>query len=170
MEYITGEREEGCIFCKKPLERNRLRENLILHVGEHAFIILNRFPYLSGHLMVIPLRHTDDFESITKEENAEMGILLQASARALREVYKAEGLNIGMNLGRCAGAGIHEHLHYHLVPRWTGDTNFFPLLADTRSIPELLTETYERLRPCFSEMEKQGMLAPGGHRESEDPN
>jgi len=163
MEYITGKREEGCIFCKKPNERDRLKENLVLHLGRLAFVILNRFPYHSGHLMVVPLRHTDQMESLTSEENAEICRLLQASATVLKEVCRAEGLNLGMNLGQCAGAGIREHLHYHLVPRWVGDTNFFPLIAQTRSMPELLAQTYERLRPSFREMEMRGELEPGGH-------
>ena len=163
MEYITGKREEGCIFCTKPPQRDRLKENYILHLGRHAFVILNRFPYHTGHLMVIPLRHTHEFEGLTFEEHAELCVLLQTSLRALKQVYKAEGFNLGMNLGQCAGAGIREHLHYHVVPRWTGDTNFFPTIAQTRSMPEILEQTYERLRPCYRALEAEGVLAPGGH-------
>ena len=168
MEYIAGKREDGCIFCKKPLERRRRKEHLILHVGRLAYVILNRFPYHNGHLMAIPLRHTDEFENLSADEGAELHRLLQESARMLREVYRAEGLNIGMNLGHCAGAGIREHLHYHMIPRWVGDTNFFPLLAGTRSMPEMLDQTYDRLRPCFRDLERKGRLAPGGHADEED--
>lgn len=153
MEFITGKREAGCIFCRFPAERDRLRENLILHVGKLAFVILNRYPYHSAHLMVIPLRHTSDFTDLTAEENAEMSRLQQECLRILLGTYRPEGFNIGMNLGQAAGAGIREHLHWHIVPRWLGDTNFFPLLAGTRSMPELLSETYDRLRPGFAAYE-----------------
>ena len=167
MEYLTGKREEGCIFCKMPAERARLKENFILHLGTLAFAILNRFPYHTGHIMVIPLRHTSDFIEVTPEENAEMSLLLQASMKALKQVYKPEGFNLGMNLGHSAGAGIREHLHFHMVPRWVGDTNFFPLIARTRSTPEILSDTYDRLRPVFREFENEGELVAGGHIETE---
>ena len=168
MEFITGKREEGCVFCKVLAARERLDENLVLHVGRLSFVILNKYPYHSGHLMVIPLRHTNEFTEITAEENAEMCLLVQASLKALRQTYRPEGFNLGMNLGHCAGAGIREHLHYHVVPRWIGDTNFFPLLARTRSMPELLDDTYRRLRPAFRALEKCGEIAAGGHRDTED--
>jgi ATP adenylyltransferase len=167
MEYIAGKREEGCVFCTKPLDRASRRENAILHVGKLAFVILNRYPYQSAHVMVIPLRHTDAFESLSLEESMELFRLLQMTGKVLREVYRAEGLNIGMNLGQCAGAGIREHLHFHMVPRWVGDTNFFPLLAGTRSMPELIAETYDRLRPAYRALESSGQLSPGGHDEPE---
>jgi ATP adenylyltransferase len=154
MDFITGKREDGCIFCKKPPERDRARENLILHVGKTAFVILNRFPYHSAHTMVIPLRHTCDFRDLTPEENAEMSTLIQVTLDALKREYRPEGFNLGMNLGQCAGAGIKDHLHWHVVPRWIGDTNFFPLLAETRSMPELLSRTFERLRPAFETYER----------------
>ena len=169
LEYLAGKREDGCIFCKKPSDRERLTDHLILHVGELAFVILNRFPYHGGHLMVIPLRHTSDFLAVTAEEHAEMARLLQASIHGLKEVYRAEGFNIGMNLGHVAGAGIHEHLHYHVIPRWIGDMNFFPMLAGTRSIPELLTDSYAKLRPFFRGLEERGVLPAGGHAASEVP-
>ncbi len=149
MEYITTPREDGCIFCRKPLERDRLAENLILHVGRLAFVILNRFPYQSGHLLVIPLRHTDDFADLRPDELAELSTLLQESVRALKSLYHAEGVNIGMNLGHCAGAGIQDHIHWHAVPRWVGDTNFFPVVSETKSMPEMLSQTYQKLLPWF---------------------
>ncbi len=155
MEFITGKREEGCVFCKMTARRSPLKESLVLHVGKLAFVVLNKYPYHSGHLMVIPLRHTNELTELTPEENLEVALLLQESLKALRASYRPEGFNIGMNLGHCAGAGIREHLHYHLVPRWIGDTNFFPLICGTRSMPELLADTWERLRPAFAEYEEK---------------
>lgn len=149
LRYIIGEREEGCIFCKKPGESGRERENLILHVGERAFVIMNRYPYNAGHVMVVPRRHTCDFASLTPEESAEMAVLLQRSVSSLEGLFHAEGFNIGLNLGRSGGAGIHDHLHWHVVPRWIGDTNFMPVLADTRSVPQALEETWDLLSPAF---------------------
>lgn len=151
LEFITGKREEGCIFCKKPADPERHRENLILHVGKTAFVIMNRYPYTSGHLLVVPLRHTDDFTGLTAEENLELTSLLQRAMRVLGRLYRPDGYNVGLNLGAAAGAGIREHLHWHVVPRWYGDTNFLPVLSGARSIPELLTEAYARLRPGFED-------------------
>ena len=159
LEFITGKREDGCIFCKKPAETDRHRENLVLHLGERAFVIMNRYPYNSGHLLICPLRHTSDFGSLTPEEIAEMGLLLQESMRILTELYRPEGFNMGINLGAAAGAGIRDHLHWHIVPRWYGDTNFLPVLGDTRSIPELLIQAYDRLRPAF-----ERLAPPASHR------
>jgi ATP adenylyltransferase len=151
LEFITGKREEGCIFCTKHSPPERHRENLILHVGRLAYVIMNRFPYTSGHLLVVPLRHTADLLSLTAEENLEISTLIQRSVKVLAGTYRPEGFNLGVNLGHAAGAGIREHLHWHIVPRWYGDTNFLPVLADTRSIPELLVEAWDRLRPGFAE-------------------
>jgi ATP adenylyltransferase len=149
LEFIVGNRPDGCIFCKLPAEVQRARENLVLHVGQKAFVIMNRFPYTSGHLLVVPLRHTSDFASLTREENLEISDLLQRSINVLSQVFRPDAFNLGMNLGAAAGAGIRDHLHWHVVPRWYGDTNFLPVLADTRSIPELLIQSYDRLRPSF---------------------
>ncbi len=149
LEFITGKREEGCIFCKKPADPSRRRENLILHVGRTAFVIMNRFPYTSGHLLVVPLRHTSDLASLSDEENLEIAALNRLSIQVLASVYRPEGFNLGMNLGHAAGAGIREHLHWHIVPRWFGDTNFLPVMTGVRSIPELLLDAYDRLKPGF---------------------
>jgi ATP adenylyltransferase len=149
LEFITGKREAGCIFCKKPAEPARMRENLILHLGERAFVIMNRYPYTSGHLLVVPRRHTSDLASLTDEENLEASRLLQVSLRVLTDAYQPEGFNIGLNLGLAGGAGIREHLHWHIVPRWYGDTNFLPVMSGVRSIPELLADAYDRLLPGF---------------------
>lgn len=167
LEFITGKREPGCVFCTKPSEARRLRENLVLHRGRLAFVILNRYPYHSGHLMVIPLRHTSRITDLTGEENAELSLLTQVSVRALEGAYRPDGFNLGTNLGRAAGAGIEEHLHHHVIPRWIGDTNFFPIISQTRSLPECLDDTYGRLRPHFREAERSGEIAPGGHDEAE---
>ncbi|MBN2415371.1 HIT domain-containing protein [bacterium] len=145
IQYVAAaERTEGCIFCEKP-SQERDRDNLIILRGEHAFAILNRFPYNNGHLMVVPYRHTADFGSITPEEAAEMTDMLQRCQRATDELMHAHGYNIGLNLGSAAGAGIGDHLHYHLVPRWNGDTNFMAVTSNTRVISEALDETWERL-------------------------
>ncbi len=151
MEFIKGDKPQGCIFCDFPAQTGEKadRDNLILGRSKSSFAILNKFPYNSGHLMVIPRRHTADFVSLSPEESADLHGLLQLSVRLLRDEYKPDGLNIGMNLGRSAGAGIEDHLHYHVVPRWGGDTNFLPLLAETKVIIEHLYTTYDRLRPLF---------------------
>ncbi|MFQ5654623.1 MAG: HIT domain-containing protein [Planctomycetota bacterium] len=150
MEFIQGHEEgEECIFCVKPRQQDRLRQNLVLTRGPHAFVILNRYPYNNGHLMVIPNRHTAALESLEQAEILEIHSLLGHSIEALRSEYRADGFNVGMNLGRVAGAGITGHLHYHLVPRWTGDTNFMPVLGETKSLPEHLLKTYDRLAPHY---------------------
>jgi len=159
LEYIIGKREEGCIFCKKPAQRESLRDNLVLYLGKTAFVIMNRYPYTPGHLLVCPFRHTSDFVSLTAEETLETSSLLQGCMRILGELYHPEGFNLGMNLGVSAGAGIREHLHWHIVPRWYGDTNFLPVLSGTRSIPEMLIESYDRLRPEFERLEGGGTAA-----------
>lgn len=152
LRYILGRREEGCIFCKKPAQKDRERENLILHVTEQGFVILNRFPYNAGHVLVVPRRHTSDFCGLSTKENAELSRLLQISMDALSEVFRPQGFNVGLNLGLAAGAGIEEHLHWHVVPRWNGDNNFLPVLADTRSVPQALEETWDHLSPVFARL------------------
>ncbi len=151
MKYIEHPRPEtspGCIFCDKP-GAGEDRENLILFQGSLCFVLMNLFPYNNGHLLVVPRRHTADLTGLLPEEQSELMALICASARILADVYNPDGCNMGMNLGRVAGAGIAEHLHAHLVPRWNGDTNFMPVLAETRVLPESLFDSYDRLRPCF---------------------
>lgn len=146
MTYIKKAKEEkGCLFCKK-LEEGRDEENYILHRSKLAFVILNIFPYNSGHLMVVPIRHVGEVEELKVGESKEMMALLQRSIIALKRAYKPEGLNIGMNLGRTAGAGVLHHLHIHVVPRWNGDTNFMPILAESKIISQSLRETFTTLR------------------------
>ncbi|HLN13448.1 MAG TPA: HIT domain-containing protein [bacterium] len=144
MQYIKAARTEGCIFCTLPRE-GRDREHGILYQGRRAYVILNAFPYNSGHLMVVPHRHVARPEQLTDEERLEVFHLMTAAMQAVTDVYRPEGYNAGMNLGRAAGAGIDDHLHLHVVPRWVGDTNFMPVLGETKVLPEDLTATYDRL-------------------------
>ena len=149
MEYIksaSGEDQPECIFCDLP-GRDDDEGNLILARSERAFVILNAFPYNAGHLMVAPFRHVGELEDVSEEELAELDTLLKRSIRALKEEYQPHGFNIGMNLGRVAGAGIPDHVHWHVVPRWNGDTNFMPVVGQTKVLPELLRETAVRLAP-----------------------
>ena len=117
--------------------------------GALGYVVLNKFPYNPGHLLVVPNRHEGDLEALTADENAELQALLQRSIRALRAESEPHGFNVGMNLGRIAGAGIPGHLHWHIVPRWSGDTNYMPVVGETRVLPELLADTYRRLAPRF---------------------
>ena len=149
IDYILGnEQEEGCIFCTKPAEDEDER-NLIVHRADGAFTIMNKYPYNNGHLLVCPYRHVPDICRLDPEENS---LLIQEVCRALavlRDVMRPDGFNIGINLGIVAGAGIEEHVHYHIVPRWNGDTNIMPVLADVKVIPEHLRSTCEKLRESF---------------------
>lgn len=144
LQYIKASRTEGCIFCSLPGE-GRDREHGILYQGRHAFVILNAFPYNSSHLMVVPRRHVARPDVLTADERLELFHLMTASMQAVTEEYRPEGFNVGMNLGRAAGAGIDDHLHIHVVPRWIGDTNFMPVVGDVKVMPEDLTATYDRL-------------------------
>jgi ATP adenylyltransferase len=148
IESAKGEPEGGCIFCDKPLQEDE-RAALVLDRNERAFALLNAYPYNPGHLMVAPLRHVAEFDELDPGELAAVDALLQRSIRALKAEMDPHGFNVGMNLGRVAGAGIPGHLHWHLVPRWNGDTNFMPVVGETRVLPQLLEETYDRLRPRF---------------------
>jgi len=139
------EKPKGCIFCEKTREK-RDEENLILYRGKNAFIIMNAFPYNNGHLMVAPYRHVPTLENLENDELLEVFKLVNLSLRILREAMNPDGFNIGVNIGRVAGAGIEEHVHVHIVPRWNGDTNFMPVIANTKVISEGLSETYRNLR------------------------
>ena len=152
MAYIQAAKEQGddggCIFCDLPAEGDDKR-TMILARGELAFVTVNSFPYNPGHLMVAPFRHVGAFTSLEVAELADVDALVARSIRALEQEMEPHGYNLGMNLGRVAGAGIPDHVHWHLVPRWNGDTNFMPVVGQTRVLPELLEETYARLRPRF---------------------
>ena len=145
MRYIESvEDEEGCIFCDKPKEEND-RENLILFRSDFSFIIMNKFPYNNGHLLIVPYRHEADFMNLSDDELTDINRLIKKSHAALGEALRPHGINIGLNLGRVAGAGIENHIHYHIVPRWDGDTNFMPVIGQTKVISQGLEETYEKL-------------------------
>lgn len=145
MAYIQSPKpENGCIFCKA-LQQPDGVENLIVIRGRGAFVILNRYPYTSGHLMVVPFDHVSSLDLLSGETRAEMMELTMQATRVLARVYHPEGYNLGMNLGEIAGAGIAEHLHMHVVPRWGGDTNFMSTVAQTRVLPEALEDTYHRV-------------------------
>jgi len=150
LDYIQGEKGEGdCIFCLG----DRAAEDdsrLVLARTSLACVLMNRYPYSNGHLLIAPHRHTSDFDSLSEAEVLDMYRLLRRSRQVLAERAGAQGFNIGMNLGQIAGAGIAEHLHLHIVPRWSGDTNFMPVFADVRVIPQHLLTTYELLRSGFS--------------------
>ncbi|WP_321472446.1 HIT domain-containing protein [uncultured Paludibaculum sp.] len=139
---------DACIFCAKVNEQ-RDEENLILHRGQHNFVLLNLYPYTTGHLMVVPYAHIASLEDLPEETSAELMILTKESVRHLRAVYRPQGLNAGMNLGECAGAGVAGHLHMHVLPRWTGDANFMTTIGETRIMPEELPETWRRLSAAF---------------------
>ena len=147
MAYVAGAKQPGCIFCNA-LGSTDPRQHLLLR-QQPAVVMLNKFPYGSGHLMVAPPRHVADVHALTGEEfHALMDALRQAAA-IVADAFHPDGMNIGINLGAAAGAGVADHLHWHIVPRWSGDTNFMPLLADVRVLPEHLEATYDRLRPLF---------------------
>ena len=151
IEYILGEKPKTCIFCDFPAAPEADdRKNLVVHRGPRSFTCLNRYPYNAGHLMVIPLAHVADEGALSAADWADLGEELRRAAAVLRAVYRPEGINVGMNLGRPAGAGIDDHLHWHLVPRWVGDNNFMPVLADQRVVVEALDASWERLRAGFA--------------------
>lgn len=139
---------KGCVFCQA--SKQVAFETLCVYQTEHSMVILNKFPYNSGHILVIPRRHCGDLLKLSDEESADLHQTLREAMRALKEVYQPGGMNIGMNHGATAGAGIPDHLHYHLIPRWSGDLNFFPLIAETKVVVESLEQTYERLLRYFS--------------------
>ena len=148
IKYIEMEKPQGCIFCDKPKEDNDAA-NYIIYRGDKNFVILNAYPYNPGHLLVVPYRHIASMEELNDEELKEHFKIVQQSPGILRQVFKPEGLNIGINQGRVAGAGIEDHFHTHIVPRWNGDTHFMPVLADVKVLPEALADTYNKLKGKF---------------------
>jgi ATP adenylyltransferase len=157
MAYIMStvkEQNEGCVFCRM-LAENDDERNLILCRGPQAFVVMNLFPYNTGHLMVVPFRHVGEFGLLSPAEHLDLAHLMALAQEALRESLSPHGYNIGMNLGRVSGAGILDHVHYHLVPRWSGDGNFMSVVADTKVISESLQETYLRLRAAFDVLAKR---------------
>jgi ATP adenylyltransferase len=149
IEYILSNKEDGCFLCKIFAENND-RNNLLLKRGKTCAVVMNRYPYNGGHLMVTPYRHLEDLKDMTPEERLEMADLTIEAVEILKAELSPEGMNLGYNLGAAAGAGLKDHVHQHIVPRWTGDTNFMPVVADTRVMPQALMEQYDVLHPLFN--------------------
>lgn len=150
INYILSEKEDGCIFCSRLKERND-RKSLILNRGKQIIIMMNKYPYNNGHLIVAPKRHVKSLEDLKANELNALIFAIQRCILLLSKALSPQGFNIGANLGKVAGAGIEDHIHFHIVPRWEGDTNYMPILGDTRVIPEYLEDTYNRLYPVFKE-------------------
>lgn len=147
LEYVAGDKPAGCVLCAKQHEDDQQAH--VVARGEHVYAVLNLYPYNNGHLMVVPYRHVADLEELTDEESREAQHMLALAIRAARAAMSPGGFNVGLNLGEAAGAGIAAHLHWHLVPRWQGDTNFMPVLADVRVMPQHLTTTWRLLRDAW---------------------
>ena len=152
MEYIQANKDEdedaGCVLCRI---RDGEESERVLTRSDLGFVVLNKFPYSPGHILVIPNRHVGELEDLDDEESLDLQRLMKRSVKALREEYAPHGFNIGMNLGRVAGAGVPDHLHWHVVPRWSADTSFMPVIGETIVLPELVEETAKRLAPRFAE-------------------
>ena len=148
IQYILGEKPEGCVLCNKPAENTDV-QNYIVFRGKTNYIILNSYPYNPGHLLIAPYSHTGNPEDLTEDERNEHFQLISRSLGVLKKVFKPGGFNIGANIGRVAGAGIEDHFHSHIVPRWKGDTNFMPVISDTNVVNEALSDTYKKLKQEF---------------------
>ena len=148
IEYIRSPKEDGCIFCDKPAG-DKDREDLILYRGEKVFILMNLYPYNNAHLMIAPYIHVDNTEELDADTYKEIMVLADQSMAILKETMDAQGFNFGANIGAAAGAGIEDHIHFHIVPRWAGDTNFMPVLGHTKVEVQGLQECYDLLRPHF---------------------
>ncbi len=152
MAYIEdGSKEERCIFCTK-FQSQDLRDALVMTQTSHTVVMLNKYPYNNGHLLIAPKRHENNLANLSVEQYLDLNETLRRSIQVVREVFNPAGVNIGMNLGKCAGAGIEDHLHWHIVPRWEGDTNFMPVIAETRVMPQHLLDSYDRLQPHFQKL------------------
>ena len=148
IEYVRKASQPGCLLCGL-LEAGNDREALIVHRGERVYIVLNKYPYNNGHFMVVPYRHASSLEELSSEELAELMALVNLGTRALRACMNPEGFNIGANIGKVAGAGVKDHVHMHVVPRWGGDSNFMAVVADVKLIPQALEETYDQLKAAI---------------------
>ncbi|MBI3679351.1 MAG: HIT domain-containing protein [Acidobacteria bacterium] len=148
--YVSkADEEEGCVFCRKAEQRDD-RKNLIVHRGKHCYVVLNLYPYTTGHLMIVPYAHVATLEGTPPETLGELMNLTIAASGHLEKVYKPRGLNLGMNIGECAGAGIAGHIHMHVLPRWPGDVNFMTAIGETRVLPEDLETTFDKLAGAFA--------------------
>ena len=148
IEYILGPKPDACVFCL-PESRDEDEERLVLHRVKRAFVIMNRYPYNNGHLLVCPFRHVSELTDLESAESHEIMDLVQRCSGILKQHFNCEGINVGLNLGKAAGAGIGEHLHFHLVPRWNGDSSFIAVMDDVRTVPQHIREIYAALRACF---------------------
>jgi ATP adenylyltransferase len=154
MEYVEKSTEQGrCLFCDQLAQSDGL-ENLILHRGQHAFVILNRYPYTNGHMMVVPFEHKPSFDALDEKVLSEVMILASEALVVLREAYGAESFNVGANIGTAAGAGVADHVHMHVLPRWKGDTSFMTTTGEVRVIPEALESTFARLQAVWKNRRK----------------
>lgn len=153
INYILGPKPDCCVFCL-PESTAEDEARCVLHRAEHCFVIMNIFPYSNGHLMVTPYRHVSDITELSERESHEIMDYVQKSAFILQQAFKPHGLNIGVNIGAAAGAGIKEHLHVHLVPRWNGDHSFMAVMSETSVLPEHLRSTYDRLKPFFNNLQR----------------
>ncbi|MFA4915631.1 MAG: HIT domain-containing protein [Syntrophales bacterium] len=153
IEYIRSKKPDGCIFCEDSIRM----EEFVLLEGETSYVMMNLYPYTSGHLMIIPFRHVSNVEELSSAEQQEMFDFVNISVKVLKEALKPEGFNIGMNLGTAAGAGVEDHLHAHVVPRWCGDNNFMSVLGEVRVIPEDISGTWEILKPYFDNLPSGGL-------------
>jgi ATP adenylyltransferase len=160
LDYVTaGTPPAGCVFClaaEAAAKADLAAGELVVFRGVTAYVVLNRYPYNNGHLMVVPMRHVATLMELSGVELQEIAVLTQRAEAVLRQAYRLDGINVGINLGKAAGAGIHEHLHVHLVPRWSGDTNFMTVVGDTRVLPEDLASTAARLSPIFATLATAG--------------
>ncbi|MGZ3536430.1 MAG: HIT family protein [Thermodesulfobacteriota bacterium] len=156
MHYILGEKKRGCFFCRN-LKEKRQRKNLILHQGQYVFVMMNKFPYNNGHLMIVPKHHHLNLEDLNSDELIEFFELLKTSTQVLKAALRPNGFNIGMNIGKAGGAG-EDHIHLHIVPRWEGDTNFMPAIGETRVVPEYLERTYQKLHEGFMDFSRKGKI------------
>lgn len=150
--HKTKDKYQGCVFCHIA-ERGIGEESLMVYETAFSMVVLNKFPYNNGHLMVLPKRHIANLEELSSEEFADLNLTVLKANKAIKACYQPQGINIGANLGEAAGAGIPGHLHFHVIPRWTGDLNFFPLIAETKMVSQTLEETYHRIQPYFIEVD-----------------
>lgn len=148
MEYLKSEKQAGCVFCRDSIRD----EELVLYERKHSFVIMNRYPYTAGHLLIVPFTHISSLDKLTPNERREIFDMLVISVDVLKEAMRPDGFNIGANLGKAAGAGVDDHLHVHIVPRWAGDTNFIGVLGETRVISEDIKKTRDVLKPLFERL------------------
>lgn len=157
IDYILGDKEPGCVFCNAI----SISTDLTLFTGSTTIVVMNKFPYINGHLLVAPLRHVPGLDELSTDESTALMRMLDRSVQVLKDVMKPDGFNIGLNLGKVAGAGVEEHLHFHIVPRWHGDTNALTVFGDIRVIPEHLQATFSNLKPHFEQLTDGPSTASG---------